>query len=115
MDLLTTRTDHGTDTGMVDLGYHSGYSAEWCTVSSTLTCLPASGMVPFSTQMTFMMHNLYTGQTRRISGRMDVTLAGGTYFSNWRAGFTNVAAGSTRVNSWSQNIPALGVDTEIAG
>ena len=35
--------------------------------------------------------------------------AGGGYFPNWRAGYTNIAAGSSYISSWNQNIPALGM------
>ena len=78
------------------------------TVDAQLACTPSSGTVPFSTQMSINLTNLYTGQTRRLAGRMDVTIAGGTSYPNWRAGFTNVAAGDSYVSAWMQNIPALG-------
>ena len=44
---------------------------------------------------------------KRISGHIDITLAGGNFFPNWRAGFTNVAAGSSYTNNWVTTIPAL--------
>ena len=78
------------------------------TVGAELTCLPTSGTVPFSTMMTVTLTNLYPDQIRRIAGHLDATLATGQYFPNWRAGYTNVAAGDSFVSSWVQNIPALG-------
>lgn len=78
------------------------------TVDAEFTCVPPSGTVPFATSMSVTLTNLYTGQIRRISGRIDATLANGTGYANWRAGYTNVAGGESFVSSWIQNIPALG-------
>jgi hypothetical protein len=78
------------------------------TVSASMTCLPSSGTVPFTTQMSLSLANLYTGQTRRIAGRIDITLAGGGFFGNWRAGWSNVAAGASYDTSWNTGIPAIG-------
>jgi hypothetical protein len=78
------------------------------TVSASLTCLPSSGTLPFTTQMSVSLGNIYTGQSRRIAGRIDVTLAGGNTFGNWRAGWTNVAAGASYDAVWNTTIPALG-------
>jgi hypothetical protein len=78
------------------------------TVDALFTCVPDVGVVPFPTTMSVSLTNLYTGQTRRIAGRIDVTLANGTGYSSWRAGFTNVAGGASYVTSWVQNFPALG-------
>ncbi len=78
------------------------------TIGAELTCQPGSGTVPFSTLMTVTLENIYTGQTRRIAGHLDATLAAGQFFPNWRAGYTNVAPGDSFVTSWVQNIPALG-------
>jgi hypothetical protein len=78
------------------------------TVAGDLTCLPSAGTVPFATSMTVTLANLYADQIRRFAGRIDVTLAGGGTFPNWRAGYTNVAAGDRYVTSWNQNIPSMG-------
>ncbi len=78
------------------------------TVDATFNCVPDVGTVPFSTSMSVSLTNLYAGQTRRISGRIDATLANGNFFPSWRAGYTNVAGGESYVSSWVQNIPALG-------
>jgi len=78
------------------------------TLAASLDCQPGSGVVPFVTQMTVTMDNLYTGQIRRFAARIDVQLAGGASYPSWRAGFTNVAAGDSFSTSWNQNIPALG-------
>ncbi len=78
------------------------------TVSASLTCLPSAGTVPFATQMSVSLGNLYSGQSRRIAGRIDVALAGGAYFGSWRAGWTNVSAGGSYDAVWNSTIPALG-------
>lgn len=78
------------------------------TVGAELSCVPASGTVPFQTLLTISLDNLYTGQTRRLAGRIDVTLAGGTYIPSWRAGYTNVAPGASFASAFSVTIPALG-------
>jgi len=78
------------------------------TVSASLTCLPASGTLPFSTGMNVSLGNLYAGQIRRIAGRIDVALAGGGFFANWRAGWTNVAAGGSYDSGWVTALPAFG-------
>jgi hypothetical protein len=98
---------------VADSGYNRVY--EFClpgyvqpTVEASYTCVPSTGTLPFTTQMTVTLNNVYTGQIRRLSGRIDISLAGGGYFPNWRAGFTNITAGGSYTTAWNQNIPALG-------
>ncbi len=78
------------------------------TVGAFLTCLPSSGTLPFTTQMTATLSNIYTGQLRRMAAKIHLTLGGGGYIANWRAGYTNIAPGESYVASWNQDIPALG-------
>jgi hypothetical protein len=78
------------------------------TVECSLTCTPPGGTVPFTTNMVAELTNTYTGQVRRMAARINVALASGATFSNWRGGYTNIAAGDTFSASWSQNIPAVG-------
>jgi hypothetical protein len=78
------------------------------TVDCTLTCQPPSGTVPFTTNLTVTLTNNYLGLMRRLYGRLDLTLAGGQFYPNWRTGTTNIAAGSSYATSWNQSIPALG-------
>jgi hypothetical protein len=78
------------------------------TVSAALGCVPASGTVPFVTTFSATLTNTSFGLFRRLAGRIDVTTAAGGSYSNWRSGYTNVAAGSSYVTAWSQTIPALG-------
>ncbi len=78
------------------------------TVAAELTCTPSAGTVPFSTQMAVTLTNLYTGQTRRMAGRVNVTIASGNSYTSWRAGYTNLSPGESYVTNWYQTIPALG-------
>lgn len=95
----------GAGTGDYSL---SATAAPSGTISADMNCVPLSGTVPFNVQFTVTLTNNYAGQIRRIAGRMNVTLASGTYYASWRAGFTNVAAGGSYFTSWPQTIPALG-------
>ncbi len=99
-----TTSDHSDN----ESGAASIIAGPSSTVATTLSCLPSSGTLPFTTTISAELINLYTGQTRRLAARFDVTLAGGGFFGNWRAGYTNVAAGSSYSTSWNQAIPALG-------
>jgi hypothetical protein len=78
------------------------------TIACTLNISPTSGTVPFVAAFDVTLTNVYTGQLRRLAGRIDAHLASGTSFSNWRSGYTNIAAGGTYVTSWNQSIPASG-------
>ncbi len=106
LDSLSTRSDGIADAGTVDLGFH--YPEATRSIFATLGCVPASGTLPINTLMTVALHNLHPSATRRIAGKINVDLAGGQGYSNWRAGFTNVGAGGSYLTSWVQNIPALG-------
>jgi len=77
------------------------------TVATDMTCLPSSGTVPFATTMAMTLTNQYTEQIRRLAGRIDVLLASGSNFSNWRKGSTNLTPGENYVVSWSQTFPAV--------
>jgi len=78
------------------------------TVSAALTCVPASGTLPFTTQMMVTLENLLPSQTRSLAAHLDVLLAGGQSYSYWRAGYSNVDGGASFVTSWNQYLPALG-------
>ena len=39
---------------------------------------------------------------------MNVTIAIGTSYSNWKSGWTNLSVGESYITSWAQSIPALG-------
>jgi len=95
--------DNGNESGSAYL-----FDITCQTIGVDLTCWPASGTVPFRTKISISLANLYTDQSRWIAARIDATLANEMFFPNWRAGSTLVAAGSSYVDFWVQNIPALG-------
>jgi hypothetical protein len=76
------------------------------TIASELECTPASGTLPFVTRMTASLTNNDPERTRRLAGRIDVTLAGGQFFSNWRSGYTNLFPGESYIRIWHQPIIA---------
>lgn len=78
------------------------------TVSAGLSCSPGSGTLPFDSTISVSMTNLCSEEIRRVAGRLDVTLANGQHFPNWRAGFTNLDPNESYSTSWAQTIPALG-------
>ncbi len=77
------------------------------TIAATYNCVPNTGFVPFVSNMTVTLSNLYPNFLRRVSGRIDVTLANGSYFPSWRAGYTNIAPAAVFATSWNQNFPAI--------
>jgi len=99
---LTTSDHAGNESGAASIPSPTG------TVSASMTCLPSSGTLPFTTSFSIELVNTYTGQSRRIAGRLDLALAGGGFYSSWRAGWTNVAPGGSYSIGWNQNLPAIG-------
>ncbi len=77
------------------------------TVAVTLGCDPATGTLPFTTQITAQLINMTTDK-RRAAGRMDVVIADGTSYGNWRGGWTNLGPSELFTQVWNQNLPGLG-------
>lgn len=79
---------------------------------STVTCdietSPPWGVLPYDCLFSIGIENLYVGQARRIEYQVDVALAGGLYYTNWRRGYQNVWPGEVYSRSWWQTIPATG-------
>jgi len=74
------------------------------------TITPPSGTVPFSTVHRITLMNTLSGgpvYTRRIAGRIAVTIGNGMTYNPWRAGFTNVAPSGTYIAQFPVSIPAL--------
>jgi len=105
---VKARNGDNIDTGWSPFGLGTTTTPSTDTVAASITCIPSTGTVPFTTQMTVTLENLYSGMTRRMAGRIDVTLGGGASVSNWRSGYTNIAAGDSFVTAWNNNIPAVG-------
>lgn len=80
------------------------------TIDCAYAVTPLSGTVPFQTVHRVTLSNLLAGGpawTRRIAGRIAVTIAGGTTYDPWRAGYTNVAPSATHLVQFPVIIPAL--------
>ncbi len=99
----TTRTDCHPDEGILDMGYHY---ALLDTVTADLGCVPDSGVLPFTSQFSVTLGNVVEYH-RTIAGRINVILAGGASYQNWRAGYTNLGPNETFVTAWMQTLPAL--------
>ncbi len=84
-----------------------GSSAPTDTVAAGLDCQPGSGTLPLTVGMTAQLENL-TGESRRAAARIDMVIANGTPYTNWRAGWTNLSPAEVFATSWNQNLPALG-------
>ena len=82
------------------------------TVSTSMTCVPSSGTLPFSSQFSLSLTNTYSEQARRFAFQIDVDLADGPYYANWRRGSVSLLAGESLDADWPQGIPAL---TSVVG
>lgn len=105
-DQLTTRTDHQPDANVIDIGYHYGDPEYFSPISAELQCDPSTGTLPFQTRMTVLLTNNYEEWNRRVAAHIDITLANGSFFAYWRAGFTNLLPGESYSKSWWQTIRA---------
>ncbi len=77
------------------------------TVATAIDASPAAGTLPFVTQFTAQLSNL-TDENRRTAGLINVTLANGTSYTNWRAGWTNLSPAEVFTSVWNQSFPLLG-------
>jgi hypothetical protein len=104
----------GSDSAVV----HSGWLIDNITIYNNFTCCmtcdytvtPLAGTVPFQTVHRLTLYNYFTGGaalTRRVAGRIAVTLGNGTYYNPWRAGYTNIAPMTWYSTQFPVNIPAL--------
>jgi len=78
------------------------------TISADLACVPDTGTIPFSIQMTMRVENLRLDQDRSAAYRIDATLPDGTVITGLQAGQYDLSAGQIRVENWSQSIPPSG-------
>lgn len=77
------------------------------TIECTLSCVPGSGTIPFNSTFTSTLRNPFSFN-RMAAGRLDVTLASGVLYSNWRAGYIVLSPMETFEQSWKQIIPNYG-------
>jgi hypothetical protein len=115
----------GQSTVYVRWGHRVGQSGAWAysgwnvddvqiygvqpseTVSAGITCVPSSGTLPFSVQITVAMSNL-VNEARSAAGRIDLALGNGGTVNAWKAGWTNLSPHETYSTFWGQNFPAVG-------
>ncbi len=76
------------------------------TLTVELACTPDSGTLPFAFQLAVSIQNL-TDQSRVMAAHLDVVLASGASYPNFRAGYTTMGPGETFSTSWMQTLPAL--------
>ncbi len=76
------------------------------TVTASIDANPDTAVLPFTTQFIARLTNLTT-QNRRAAGRIDVVIASGNSFGNWRAGYTNLDPSEVFTQVWNQNFPGL--------
>jgi hypothetical protein len=72
-----------------------------------MSCTPDSGTLPFVSNFMVVLGSNYENQYRRVSGRINITLANGNYYQSWRAGYTNLSPSECHVEAWNQTLPAL--------
>jgi hypothetical protein len=77
------------------------------TLGASIAATPSSGVLPFSSQFWVQLTNL-TNENRRAAARINVTIGNGSFYSNWRAGWTNLGPGEVFTTNWAQNFPAFG-------
>jgi hypothetical protein len=80
------------------------------TISGDNTVSPLSGTLPFETSHQVYLRNMLHGRdalyTRRASVAIDVEIGNGAWFSNWRAGFTNLSPNEVLFRNWTVGFPA---------
>jgi hypothetical protein len=90
--------------GMLDF---FGLTGEWVdTVSVGLTCSPESGTLPFSIQLGVSIQNL-VDQHRVMAAHLDMVLASGASYPNFRSGYTALDPNETFTTGWVQGLPGL--------
>ena len=62
------------------------------TMHAVMACVPTSGTLPTNVQIQPQLCN-DDWFTRKLAGHIDLTIASGATFNNWRAGYTNVSPG----------------------
>jgi hypothetical protein len=107
----------GCDNIIGDVGWYiDDVTLEDCQVfqGATIDCnyvvSPLSGTLPMTINHNVTMTNMLSGgivYTRRIAGRINVNRADGWYVGSWRAGFTQLAPGTSWNTTFNTNLPAV--------
>jgi len=81
-----------------------------CTIECDYTVTPGAGTVPFTTLHRVTLANITVGDaswSRRVAGRIAVTIANGMSFDPLRAGFTTIQPSSSFETQFPVTFPAL--------
>jgi hypothetical protein len=76
------------------------------TISARMSCLPASGTLPFTSAVTVELVNNVPDQARTAAGHIDLTLGNGMAYGNWRSGWVELTPEGWHRRTWNQTIPA---------
>ena len=74
------------------------------TVNCSLTCLPSSGTMPFSSALTVTLTN-NTSYRRRVSSRLDVEFPGGALLAGWKHWTHILRPGGEKTFSFNKSFP----------
>jgi hypothetical protein len=97
---------YGTDKGPFSVAAVNEYSStisillnrgQSGTVSTAMTCVSSSGTLPFSSRFVLTLTNNFAEQARRFAYQLDVDLADGPYYTNWRRGSLSLLGGADLV------------------
>ncbi len=90
-------------------GFVFGLSSAQCgTIAAGLSCTPAFGTVPFYLTIDGELANSLPDSSRRVAAHLDLDLAGGLWFPNWRAGWVNLAPLDHYPFTFNLTVPAVG-------
>lgn len=103
--LILAGTTNSYGSGGYDLELVRLNGVEDGLVAADLTLFPASGVLPFTVSVSAGFQNL-TAFPRRVAGRLDVILGGGTMITGFRQGFTNLLPSDVFTAGWLQPLPA---------
>jgi serine protease AprX len=77
------------------------------TMHAVMACVPTSGTLPTTVQIQPQLCN-DDWFTRKLAGHIDLTIASGATYNNWRAGYTNVSPGDCFSRPFNTYLPNLG-------
>jgi len=105
-DLGPLGDDNKFGVGMIDIEQALLQVLGVQTVQADLTCLPGSGVLPFSTTLTATLSSLDPATQRTAAGRINVDLGSGPMITNWKVGTLTLAPGASVPYMFSVTLPA---------
>jgi hypothetical protein len=104
--LIFAGTTNSYGSGGYDLELVRLDGVEGDLVAAEVALSPSSGVLPFTVSVSTGFQNL-TAHPRRVAGRLDIILGGGTTLSGYRGGYTNLVPGEVFNAGWAQPLPAM--------